>query len=269
VAAIAAEEIPYAVRAWLPEQFVLRTPEHGATSDVAFVESPGQEALVLKRCREEPYTGWLQNEFRVLRALEGTGLPVPRAIGAHTEADDAGPVWMVTTRLQGTPLWDVVEGAPEDERVALFEQLGEQLGRVHALDVPPELPVEEDQSNWLDRAYHRAASYVRRHVAMALPERLARRLRDRPGPMPRTLVHGDFTLDNVLAENGRITGIIDWGGASAADPRWDVTLALATEPEIHLSPRAVTAFFAGYRKAPLPEALYAAMASAYGWPRDE
>jgi aminoglycoside phosphotransferase (APT) family kinase protein len=272
MAAIGPEEIPEAVRAWLPERFALRSPEHGSTSDVVFVESedPSVEPLVLKRCTRAPYTGWLENEYRVLQALAGTDLPIPRAIGLHAESDTGeAPVWLVMTKLAGTPLWDIVERASEEERVAWFEQLGSQLGQVHAVPVPEELPVEEEHSNWLDRAYRRAASYVRRHVAMALPERLARRLRERGEAMPRALVHGDFTLDNVLAQGNRITGVIDWGGASAADPRWDVTLALATDPQIQLSSQTVAAFFAGYRKAPLPEALDAAMSSAYGWHRDD
>jgi aminoglycoside phosphotransferase (APT) family kinase protein len=262
-ASIAPDEIPAAVQAWLPEHYELRSPEHGATADVVLVESTTAPSLVLKRCTRPPYTDWLENEYRALEALAAAELPIPRALGLYRESEEA-PVWLAMTMLPGTPLWDVVERASEEERVALFEQLGRLLGRIHCTPVPAELPVEEDHSNWLDRAYRRAASYVRRHVAMALPERLARRLRGGEA-MPRTLVHGDFTLDNVLAEDGQITGVIDWGGASAADPRWDVTLALATEPEIHLPPRAVAAFFTGYRAAPLPEALDAAMGSAYGW----
>lgn len=268
-APIRVDEIPEAVSAWLPQRFELHRPEHGATSDVAFVEGDGP-ALVLKRCTQPPYTGWLENEFHALQALAATDLPIPRAIGLHRESDaQDAPVWLVMTKLPGTPLWDIVERASEDERVAWFRQLGGLLGRIHAAPVPAELPVEDDHSTWLDRAYRRAASYIRRHVAMALPDRLARRLRERGDGMPRALVHGDFTLDNVLADGDEITGVIDWGGASAADPRWDVTLALATEPELHLSSQAVAAFFAGYRTAPLPEALDAAMRSAYGWSREE
>ena len=179
---IVREEIPAEVAAWLPSDFVLRHPEHGATADVALVEGHGTaaQALVIKRCTRPPYTGWLENEYRALQALASAELPIPRAIGLHRESEDLGsPVWLVMSKLPGTPLWDVVDRASEEERVALFEQLGELLGRVHATPVPPELPVEEDHSNWLDRAFRRAASYVRRHVAMALPERLARRLRER------------------------------------------------------------------------------------------
>jgi aminoglycoside phosphotransferase (APT) family kinase protein len=40
------------------------------------------------------------------------------------------------------------------------------------------------------------------------------------------IVHWYFTPDNVLASDGRVTGVIDWEGARPGDPRFDlVTLA--------------------------------------------
>jgi aminoglycoside phosphotransferase (APT) family kinase protein len=36
------------------------------------------------------------------------------------------------------------------------------------------------------------------------------------------LVHLDLHTDNVLADDGRLTGIIDWDGACAGDPRFDL-----------------------------------------------
>ena len=36
------------------------------------------------------------------------------------------------------------------------------------------------------------------------------------------LVHLDLHTDNVLADDGRLTGIIDWEGACAGDPRFDL-----------------------------------------------
>lgn len=38
----------------------------------------------------------------------------------------------------------------------------------------------------------------------------------------RGLVHGDFGSNNILAENGRVTGVIDWSEATIGDPLYDV-----------------------------------------------
>ena len=38
----------------------------------------------------------------------------------------------------------------------------------------------------------------------------------------RQLIHRDFGFNNTLAENGQITGVIDWGDAAYGDPLYDV-----------------------------------------------
>jgi aminoglycoside phosphotransferase (APT) family kinase protein len=45
-------------------------------------------------------------------------------------------------------------------------------------------------------------------------------------PEMETIVHWDFTPDNVLVRDGRVSGVIDWEGVRAGDPAFDlVTLA--------------------------------------------
>lgn len=48
----------------------------------------------------------------------------------------------------------------------------------------------------------------------------------RPKRIDSTLIHGDFTIDNVLVNDSNIVGIIDWSGAGFGDPRYDVALAI-------------------------------------------
>ena len=45
-------------------------------------------------------------------------------------------------------------------------------------------------------------------------------------PEMEAIVHWDFTPDNVLVRDGRVSGVIDWEGVRAGDPAFDlVTLA--------------------------------------------
>jgi aminoglycoside phosphotransferase (APT) family kinase protein len=45
-------------------------------------------------------------------------------------------------------------------------------------------------------------------------------------PEADSIVHWDFTPDNVLVRAGRVSGVIDWEGVRAGDPAFDlVTLA--------------------------------------------
>lgn len=41
-------------------------------------------------------------------------------------------------------------------------------------------------------------------------------------PEKRFFVHGDFGFDNILIQEGRVTGVIDWGEARIGDPAYDV-----------------------------------------------
>ncbi|HEV7276881.1 MAG TPA: aminoglycoside phosphotransferase family protein [Devosiaceae bacterium] len=49
-------------------------------------------------------------------------------------------------------------------------------------------------------------------------------------PEVRWLVHGDFGSNNVLADDGRITGIIDWSEAMVGDPLYDLANILFWRP---------------------------------------
>jgi aminoglycoside phosphotransferase (APT) family kinase protein len=62
------------------------------------------------------------------------------------------------------------------------------------------------------------------------------------------LIHGDLAFDNVLVDDDGSLGLIDWSGGDLGDPRYDIALALATEPEIHLRVDEVAAFFDGYQR---------------------
>jgi aminoglycoside 3'-phosphotransferase-1 len=45
-----------------------------------------------------------------------------------------------------------------------------------------------------------------------------------PPAVERVVTHGDFSLDNVLVADGRVTGCIDVGRLGAADPYQDVAI---------------------------------------------
>jgi aminoglycoside phosphotransferase (APT) family kinase protein len=42
---------------------------------------------------------------------------------------------------------------------------------------------------------------------------------------PPVWIHGDFCDGNLLADRGRLSGVIDWGGLAMADPACDLMAA--------------------------------------------
>lgn len=234
-------DLPAKVRALLPAEPAFEAARHGRCSTVAFVGEPGR-GLVLKRADAAPYGEWLGVEVEILGALATTGLPVPRVV-AFEHADD-GSAWLVTTRLPGVPLTDHLDAAPREQWPRWFQALGQLLGRVHTTVVPDAL-LERSSTPWFRRPRPDLPGTSGEAVLSAT------HLDERPEP-PEVFVHGDFTLDNVLADRDGLSGIVDWGGAGRGDPRYDVALALlsASEQQAGLpEPGCVQAFHAGYLDA--------------------
>ena len=59
-------------------------------------------------------------------------------------------------------------------------------------------------------------------------------MRHLPGPLPDTVVHGDYRLGNLMVERerpDRVQAVLDWEMGAIGDPRADVGYLLATYAE--------------------------------------
>jgi aminoglycoside phosphotransferase (APT) family kinase protein len=225
---------------------LLSPAPQGMTSEVAFVLDGTRES-VLKRCRHPVYVAWLRRERRVLRALSEAPWPMPRVIGSHESG--ANEVWLHMTRVPGESLWQVLLRSPL-ERGAHLRTLGRLLRQLHSLPAPSSF---RGQRPWLDRTLAQARlNLAWCDGSAALLDRLEA---TRPADGPEVLIHGDLALDNVLVDSAGHMGLIDWSGGDLGDPRYDVSLALATEPELRLDPPEVDAFYDGYGDPPLEPAV--------------
>jgi aminoglycoside phosphotransferase (APT) family kinase protein len=214
------------------------------TSDVAFID--GERPAVIKRCRDPVYLEWLVREHRVLRALAGSPLSIPRVLGyAEVTRERNREAWLVMSRLDGHSLWDEMLHASAGRRAPLLRRLGALLRELHTTPVPASLRLEP---SWIDRMLDAA----RENLAWSdgTPELLADLHRRRPAPFPEVLIHGDLALDNVLINADDTMSLIDWSGGGQGDPRYDIALALQTEPEVALGDIERAAFFEGYAGVP-------------------
>lgn len=228
------DEIPPALQRHLTRDARLTYPAQGMTSEVAVIDG-----AVIKHCRDPLYLEWLAREHDALRALEGSGLPIPHVVAYEQP-------WLIMTRLDGRSLWtEMLEG----NRADLLGRLGQLLRRLHSTPVPQALKSEE---SWLDRQLVKAQENL--SWCDGTRELLADLHRRRPPAVAEVLIHGDLALDNVLVAPDGEMSLIDWSNGDCGDPRHDVSLAVQTEPEMTLSDREVTAFFAGYGTPPLDRA---------------
>jgi aminoglycoside phosphotransferase (APT) family kinase protein len=220
-----------------------RPAPQGMTSEVAFVDE-GNRRAVLKRCCDARYVGWLRREHRVLEALSACPLRVPRVLGYHEvhEDDQVVDAWLLMTRLAGASLWDLLLRSEPSVRAARLHSLGVFLRTLHATPPPEALRAS---ASWVERKLDQARANL--EWCDGSSDLLAQLGSSRPAPVDEVLIHGDLALDNVLvADDGRMS-LIDWSGGDVGDPRYDISLALATEPELTLGKEEIGAFFDGYR----------------------
>ncbi len=235
------EELPPALAEHVPAKARLGFPHQGMTSHVAFAEQKGR-VVVVKRCAHPVYLDWLRREHLVLRALAGSGLPVPESIGyagVATSRKIAG--WLVMSRLRGSPFMCAAVQPSPARRKTMFRRLGELVRRLHASPVPQSLRRSEP---WIALKVDEARKNLSWCDGTAAG--LAELERSQPPLARDTLIHGDLALDNVLIDEQGKLGLVDWAGGGPGDPRHDIALALQTKPEFELSAGALDAFYAGY-----------------------
>ena len=155
--------------------------------------------------------------------LRELGYPAPRYVRVEAE-------WALQEELPGEPLepWRPLPDAIAAELLALHEH--------HAEPFPaPTTGAGSWRRVVASSVLSGARSYLRLATLRDHSDRsreLLERCQDaihRFGervPELDAIVHWDFTPDNVLARDARVTGVIDWEGARPGDPRFDlVTLA--------------------------------------------
>ena len=167
----------------------------------------------------------------LLRALRGTGIPVPDVRWAFEDNDWFEVPFIVMERLPGHVFffWDPLPSFDRSKAAsqALWEQCARVLPRLHQFDWRTHLPdweapesLESQITRW-DRIYAQALDPTWATAAEACERAL---LDSMPGGEPVGLFHGDFQPGNVLYHDGLMTGIIDWElagiGAQLLDLGW-------------------------------------------------
>jgi aminoglycoside phosphotransferase (APT) family kinase protein len=171
-------------------------------------------------------------EFRILSALRGTGVPVPEPLAFCADPDVNGAPFYLMEFADGAILRDADEaerGFAEPDRGRLADALVRTLGDLHAIDPDavglgtlgrPDGYVERQLRRW-----QRQWELARSREIPAIDE-VHRRLSERiPEPQRRSIVHGDYRIDNmVFRPDGTVRAVLDWELCTLGDPLADVGL---------------------------------------------
>jgi aminoglycoside phosphotransferase (APT) family kinase protein len=181
----------------------------------------------------------LARQFRVLQALHGTDVPVPRPLWLEESASVIGQPFLVMERVEGRAPPDQppyhAEGwfadLPPDERRACWWQGLETLARIHRLDpnaLGLDFPVDTTATTGppvQTLAYYESyLAWVSASRPLPVSESALRWLkRHQPPPVhPPRLCWGDARLGNMLFRDGRCVAVLDWEMATLGDPDSDL-----------------------------------------------
>lgn len=189
--------------------------------------------LAVRMPRRAAAAPLLRNEQRVLpdlaRRLRAAGVTVPAPIVAgHPTASFPWP-WSVVPWIEGSPVHEL----PRPERSAWARQLAAGLMALHA-PAPSDFPVNPVRGRPLatrDAIFRerlealREARMLDDDLAQALSRAWQRGLETPPWPGEPVWIHGDLHPGNLVAREGLLAGIIDFGDVTAGDPAYDLAVA--------------------------------------------
>jgi aminoglycoside phosphotransferase (APT) family kinase protein len=172
----------------------------------------------------------VDREYRVIRALASTDVPVPEALHLCTDDSVIGSMFYVMAFLDGRTLWDhALPGFSNAERGQIYDELNRVLVALHAVDITavgledygrPGNYYERQISRW-GRQY-RASETGRSDSMEKLIAWLERNVPADDGR--RCLVHGDYRLDNLMFDRHetRAIAVLDWELSTLGHPLADL-----------------------------------------------
>ena len=210
------------------------TPEGGPADDAVILRRPPTGA-VLATAHD------MAREHRVISALAGTPVPVPRTLHLATDTSVLGAPFYVMERVVGVHVvTDLPPGYADEpaQRRAIADGLMDTLADLHAVDPAgvgladfgrPEGFLERQVRRWTKQ--WDATRDSERPALDALAARLAETV---PASARSGITHGDYRLDNCLLDPeapGRIRAVLDWEMSTLGDPLTDIGMLFVYWPQ--------------------------------------
>lgn len=204
-------------------------PLAGGASSLTYAGQHGDRAVVVKVAppgvRPIAHRDVLR-QARVIRALGPTPVPVPELLFEDAGDPPDVPPLFVMSFLDGVscePLFDELDAGPEPVVAERFWNATAIMAQLHRLEPGKLGMASEPVTGPLDEVerWCRTLETIDPALAPGWHDVAAALRSSAPPSLPPAIVHGDFRLGNLLAQQGRITAVIDWEIWSIGDPRVD------------------------------------------------
>ncbi|MEX3811232.1 phosphotransferase [Paraburkholderia sp. BR13439] len=167
----------------------------------------------------------IDREFRLLKALQGSSVPVAEVFCYCDDTSVFGTEFYVMSYVEGRVLWESsLPGFAPGDRRAIFDEMNRVIAALHSLDIDAlglrdygktGSYFERQVSRWIGQ--YRASETYRIDSIERLIEWLPQHL---PAIQTTSLVHGDFRIDNLIfhSTEPRVVAVLDWELSTLGDP---------------------------------------------------
>ncbi len=173
----------------------------------------------------------IEREFRVMQALDATGVAVPKMLALCEDTTIIGTAFFVMAYLSGRVFSDpALPSLNRGERSAIYQSQLEMVTHIASIDIDSVGLadfgrngdfMQRQISRWT-RQYRTAQTEKIEAMELLIEWLPANTPQDTGNPC---LVHGDFRLDNMIIHptEPRVIGVIDWELSTLGHPLVDIT----------------------------------------------
>jgi aminoglycoside phosphotransferase (APT) family kinase protein len=172
----------------------------------------------------------VDREFRVIRALHGSGVPVPQALCYCDDPTVIGTVFYIMEFVDGEIFREPdLPTVTSEQRTKIYDELNRVIAALHSID-PAAVGLEDfgKAGNYAERQIARWTKQYRASETEKIDamERLIEWLPEHvptDEPEQTRIIHGDYRIGNVVFDRHepRILAVLDWELATLGNPLAD------------------------------------------------
>ena len=217
----------------------------GGQSNPTFMIEDKNDAYVLRKKPPGvllPSAHMVEREYRVMKGLAGTGVPVPTMHVLCEDESVIGTKFFIMQHLHGRILTepDLPEATSREERTAIYDSLGDVLAKLHQVDYQAVGLGEFGRpQNYVTRQIDRWSKQFEATKTDPMPDMDALTAwlpEHHPEGDETSIVHGDYRLGNVILHptEPRVIAVLDWELSTLGHPLSDLayySMVFRTPPD--------------------------------------
>jgi aminoglycoside phosphotransferase (APT) family kinase protein len=209
----------------------VRQFQGGQSNPTYYLEAGGREYVLRRKPPGKllPSAHAVDREYRIMTALAGTGVPVPRTYVYCDDESVVGTPFYLMDCVHGRIFVEpALPGATPAERAAIYDDMNAVLARLHTVDWQAlGLADFGRPGNYFARQIHRWSTQYRASETEKM-ESMERLITWLPAHIPpadeTTIVHGDYRPGNLIIHptEPRVVAVLDWELSTLGHPLGDL-----------------------------------------------